>query len=328
VEPRRELGENTLAMAELSRQVQALVRRQDGVVARAQLLARGMTEGAVDHARACGRLVDVHPGVYAVAPLSLLSADARLIAASLVFRHRAVVSHLTAALRWQLVPAAGTQVDLASRLELVAPPGITFHRTTLRAGDVTRDGRIRLTTPTRTLLDLAVRFHRAPLLAALAEAEYHHRVRPADVLAVLRRGHPGSASLRAALEEHVPGFGEMRSRLERRFRGLLIEHGVELPWRNARIGPWTVDCLWADLGVVVELDGEQHQRPHQAAVDAERDLWLRRRGYVVRRYTDAQVKGPARHQVIADLRDAFAEGAARSGTAARAERSGTTVRPA
>ena len=282
------------------------------MVARAQLLARGMKRGQIDRARISGRLVDVHPGVYAIAPMELLSADARLIAALLVFRGRTVLSHRTAALRWGIVSAAGDDVDLASHLELVAPAGIEAHRTTLRPGDVVRDRRFRLTTPTRTLLDLAVRFHRAPLLAALEEAEFQHRVRPADVLAVLRRGHPGSARLRAALDEHVPGFGEMRSRLERAFRRLLIAHDMPLPLRNARLGRWTVDCLWATERVVVELDGGQHLLPRQAAVDAERDLWLRRNGWTVRRYTYAQVTGADRREVVADLRDAFAEAPARA----------------
>jgi hypothetical protein len=35
----------------------------------------------------------------------------------------------------------------------------------------------------------------------------------------------------------------MNSRLERRFRELLIRHGIELPERNQEVGPWTVDCL-------------------------------------------------------------------------------------
>ncbi len=292
-------------MRGLPHQVHALALRQHGLVARRQLLARGLTAKAVDRARAARLLLDVHPGVYSVAPLELLPPDARPHAALLHFDGRVVLSHLTAARRWEIVPAAGDTVDVATRLELVAPTGITVHRTTLRPGDVTTHLGLRLTTPTRTLLDLAVRFHPAPLLAALAEAEFHHRVRPADVLDVLRRGHPGSARLRAALDVHVPGFGEMRSRLERRFRQLLIEAAIKLPARNARVGPWTVDCLWAAERLVVELDGGQHTLPRQAAVDAERDLWLRRRGYDVRRYTSAQLTGPARVEVVADVRAAL-----------------------
>ena len=113
------------------------------------------------------------------------------------------------------------------------------------------------------------------LLRALAEAEFQHDLRPDDVLRTLRRGHPGSANLRAALDAHAPGYGQAKSRLERRFRALLIRHGIELPERNQRVGPYEVDCLWRDRRVVVELDGRQHTRPHQADADDDRDLWLR-----------------------------------------------------
>ena len=79
-----------------------------------------------------------------------------------------------------------------------------------------------------------------------------------------------------------------------------MRHGIELPERNAPIGPWTVDCLWPDHRVVVELDGAQHDRPHQADVDRDRDLWLRAQRYLVRRYGHRQIDERP-DDVIADL---------------------------
>ena len=59
-----------------------------------------------------------------------------------------------------------------------------------------------------------------------------------------------------------------------------------------------------DLGaidaVVVELDGRQHERPRQADRDDDRDLWLRRHGYVTRRYGKRQIDDTP-DDVIADL---------------------------
>jgi very-short-patch-repair endonuclease len=96
----------------------------------------------------------------------------------------------------------------------------------------------------------------------------------------------------------------MKSRLERRFRHLLVRHNIELPRRNQPTGPWTVDCLWPEQRVVVELDGGQHDRPHQADLDRRRDLWLRAHGYTVLRYGHSQlVDQPA--DVIADLLEAL-----------------------
>jgi very-short-patch-repair endonuclease len=158
----------------------------------------------------------------------------------------------------------------------------------------------------RTVLDPAVRYERLALVRMLAEAEFQHDLRPEDILRTLRRGHPGSARLRAALAEHAPGHGNVKSDLERRFRRLLVEHGVELPLRNQTLGPWEVDCMWPDLRVVVELDGRQHERPARADRDDDRDLWLHRHGWLPRRYGHRQVEQQP-GAVLDDLLAAFAE---------------------
>jgi very-short-patch-repair endonuclease len=111
------------------------------------------------------------------------------------------------------------------------------------------------------------------------------------------------------LHEHAPGHGEMNSRLERRCRDLLIRHGIELPERNQQVGRWTVDCLWRARRVVVELDGRQHERPHQADTDDDRDLWLRRHRYVARRYGKRQIEQHP-DEVTADLLEALGYAAA------------------
>ena len=170
----------------------------------------------------------------------------------------------------------------------------------LRADDITTNAGFPTTSVPRTLLDLATRYDRRALLRALAEAEFHHDLRPTDIERTLRRGHPGSANLRAALTAHAPGHGETKSQLERRFRRLLIRRGIELPSRNEQLGPWTVDCLGRDRRVVVELDGRQHERPRLADSDDDRDLWLRRHGYVTRRYGTRQIDERP-DDVIADL---------------------------
>ena len=55
---------------------------------------------------------------------------------------------------------------------------------------------------------------------------------------------------------------------------------------------------------MVELDGAQHDRPHQADVDRDRDLWLRAHGHIVLRYGDRQIDERP-DDVIADLLDAL-----------------------
>ena len=274
-------------------------------MARAQLLAAGVSSSVVARAVDAGRLHRIHAGVYAAVAPELLTEQGQLLAALLAAGEGALLSHGTAAWRWRIIPAPPSVMQLAVPQPRTAPAGVTLHRSArLRPDDVTHTGRFPTTTVARTLLDLATRYTRSALLRALAEAEFHHDLRPVDIKRMLRRGHPGSANLRAALKAHAPGYGQMKSQLERRFRLLLIARGVELPLRNEPVGPWTVDCLWPERRVAVELDGRQHDRPRQADSDDDRDLWLRRHGYVTRRYGKRQVDEHP-DDVIADLLAAF-----------------------
>jgi very-short-patch-repair endonuclease len=279
-------------------------------VTRAQLLAAGVSPSALGRALRAGKLHPVHRGVYAAVAPELLTEEGHLLAALLAAGDGAVLGHGTAAWRWRIIPAPPSMIELALPRDHAEIQGLKlFVSRNLRPGDTTQNGSFPTTSVQRTLLDLATRYERGALLRALAEAEFQPDLRPADVERTLRRGHPGSANLRAALKEHAPGHGEMKSRLERRFRNLLISHGIELPERNQEVGPWTVDCLWRERRVVVELDGRQHERPHQADSDDDRDLWLRRHGYVVRRYGKRQIEQRP-DEVIADLLEALGYAAA------------------
>jgi len=274
-------------------------------VARAQLLGAGVDDAAIDRALRAGRLNRVHRGVYAAVAPELLIEEGHLFAALLAAGDGALLGHGTAAWRWRIIPAPPSVIEIAVSSARRGSEGLVLHESRrLRPCDTTLNGRFPTTSVPRTLLDLATSYHRHALLRALAEAEFHHDLRPADVEATLRRGHPGSANLRAALREHAPGHGEAKSRLERRFRRLLIQRGIELPLRNEPVGPWTVDCLWPDRRVAVELDGRQHERPRQADSADDRDLWLRRHGYVTRRGGKRQIDERP-DDVVADLLDAL-----------------------
>lgn len=273
--------------------VRALGAEQDGVVRRPQLLSRGIERKAIDRALRSGTLHRLHRGVYSAIAPELLSEDGLLLSALFAAGPGAFLSHGTAAWRWQIVPAPPIKIEIALP-----------RRRALQAGDVIQNGRFRSTSVPRTLLDLAAHYTQPALRRALAEAEFQHDLRPDDITRVLRRGHPGSAALRAALDAHAPGHGQAKSNLEKRFRALLIRHGIELPERNQALGPYIVDCIWRTKRVVVELDGRQHARPHQADADDDRDLWLRRHRFVPRRYGAKQVDDTP-DDVVTDLRDAF-----------------------
>ena len=140
----------------------------------------------------------MHRGVYTAVAPELLTEEGHLLAALLAAGDGARLSHGTAAWRWRIIPAPPSMITLAVPRDHAEIEGLTLVVSrNLRPGDSTHNGRFPTTTVPRTLLDLATRYDRHALLRALAEAEFQHDLRPADVERTLRRGHPGSANLRA-----------------------------------------------------------------------------------------------------------------------------------
>src|SRR3954454_23376321 len=80
-----------------------LARRQHGAVARAQLLALGLSADAIKHRVSRGRLHPVTRGVYAVGRREL-TREGRGMAAVLSCGPQAVLSHTSAGALWEIVP--------------------------------------------------------------------------------------------------------------------------------------------------------------------------------------------------------------------------------
>ena len=140
------------------RLIAELASRQRGVVSHKQLVAAGVKRKAINRRVRSGRLHTVHRGVYLVGH-TVPANGAREVAAILACGTGAVVSHRSAANLWGPLPhpANPRLVDITvggrhpgRRL------GIRIHRVaTLDRRDVRSLGRIPVTTPARTLLDLA-----------------------------------------------------------------------------------------------------------------------------------------------------------------------------
>ena len=77
--------------------------------------------------------------------------------------------------------------------------------------------------------------------------------------------------------------------------------------RAIRLGelsrPFTVDVLWRTEKVVVEIDGNEHRAPERFAEDRVRDNQLQTHGYMVLRFTNAQVLDDP-HRAVATIREA------------------------
>ena len=90
--------------------------------------------------------------------------------------------------------------------------------------------------------------------------------------------------------------------MEEKFVLLCERHSLTPPAVNAPIAGWTVDAVWFDQHLAVELDSHAaHGSPAAMEEDRRRDLELRGAGYTVLRYTWRQVTDEG-ELVIGDLR--------------------------
>lgn len=282
-----------LAPIPRDRLISELADRQHGVVSHEQLLALGLGRGAINARLAAGRLHPVFRGVYAVGR-ARLTGDGRWMAAVLACGKGAVLSHATAGARWGLLATTSdrTHVTVPGRGGRASRDRIVIHRPRLTptAGEVTTLEAIPVTTPARTLLDLAATSRTRILVRAVERAEELRLfdLRAVEVVLEIHPTHRGTRRLRHAIADHEPVL--TRSELERRFLELCRSQGLPRPEVNSVIAGAEVDFLWRSAGLVVETDGFAHHRSRRAfESDRIRDARLARAGLRVLRFSYRQV---------------------------------------
>jgi hypothetical protein len=260
---------------------------QHGVVGREQLLALGFDRNAIRRRLQSGRLHRLYRGVYAVGHM-VLSRNGAYLAAVLACGPQAVLSHRSAAALW------GLRLSDAPRIDVTVPRtsgvrtthAMVVHRPLLTPDPMTHDG-IPVTTPGRTLADLALALPRRQLEKAVEAAE---RLRlHVDV----DDDHPGARRLRDVLGSDI---AFTRSELEDAFLELCDRHGIPRPLVNSIQEGIEVDFCWPEARLIVETDGHAHHGTRAAFErDRARDALLTALGWRVMRFTARQVRrGPSR----------------------------------
>jgi hypothetical protein len=272
----------------LDREIARLARRQHGVVAAGQLTALGLSPRAVSHRAAAGRLHRVHRGVYAVGH-TVLGPRGHWMAAVLACGTGAALSHRAAAALWDIRRSDPVRIDvIVPTAGGRARPRLRIHRhPTLRRDETTTLDGIRVTTPARTLLDLAATLNTDALHRALDRTEILELTDyPAlDAIARAHPNHRGAGPLRQALERYAAG-ALTRSELEDLFLALCRRHCLPAPTANAHVEGFEVDFLFAAGRLVVETDGWRYHRTRRAFErDRERDAALLLSGYRTLRVT-------------------------------------------
>jgi len=273
------------------RAIAEIAARQSGVVARRQLVAAGLSHRQIDRRVASGRLHVLFRGVYAVGH-RIVGAAGRWWAAVLACGDGAVLSHVSAAHAWQLRPSEAAVVDVSvGRSGRLRRPGLRLHRRrSLSAAEVTVLDGLPITTPARTVLDLAAGGLRGAKLEAVVDVAVHERLDFGDLERLLRSRQPGTTALREVLGRYAAGSVDVRSRLERLCVELCDSAGLPRPSMNVVVAGRVRDFFWADVPLVVEADSFRwHRSPARLSEDRERDVSLTLAGIPFLRFSYEQV---------------------------------------
>ncbi|MGN6586932.1 MAG: type IV toxin-antitoxin system AbiEi family antitoxin domain-containing protein [Solirubrobacterales bacterium] len=261
-----------------------VAREQHGIVTTRQLVAAGLTRAAISKRVMAGRLYRVHQGVYSVGHDGL-SEEARWMAAVLACGRGAALSHGSAAVHWGLLrPLEGPiDVTVPTHNGRKNRCGVRMHHCVNLGGgaSLSTSGLQKRSPPLVTVR------HCIPVttVARTLEDLRRSQLRPSLVRRAIRQAE----FLRLPIGE-IKTDGT-RSDLERDFLRLWRRHHVPTPVVNAPVGKVTVDFLWRQERLIVETDSyATHGGTIAFEDDKARDLYLRRLGYRVHRFSERQLE--------------------------------------
>lgn len=293
-----------------NRRIVELADQQHGVVCIAQLLREGIDPEQVRRRARTGWLRRVHRGVYLAAGRRVTRRGIWM-AAVLACGEGAVLSHDSAAELWRIrSPGEGpVHVTVSTAGGRSRRAGILVHRRSdVLPSELSKRDRIPVTSPARTLLDLAgAGLGRRELERAADEAERLWRCADHDLRDVLSRhfGRRGTAALRRLVREHEVGSTLTNLELEERFLALCRNHEIPEPLINHEVLGLRPDFFWPRSGLAVEVDGRgSHDTRRGFQDDRDRDSLLTSNGYRVMRFTWWDVlrrPGVVAHRVRAAL---------------------------
>jgi Transcriptional regulator, AbiEi antitoxin len=259
-----------------------------------QAAAIGVSPAMVRSASDRGWVRRERQGVYVVAGAGP-SRWRPVLAAAMAAGPDAVVSHGTAASIHRFHGVIPNEIELT-----IPSPGrrylqdVRVHRSaTLLCGDVVQRSGVRVTSPVRTIIDLADRF-KEPLLGAIVDEGSIARLWTPEAIGArldtARRGVAGIAGLRRVVGERT-GEGHPDSRLEQRvirvlkgrFPGYVVHHQVVLEGQVIEI-----DIAWVEGKIAGEVDGMGTRVVSRTKFERERLRLnvLQRHGWRIVHFTD------------------------------------------
>ena len=165
----------------------------------------------------------------------------------------AALSHGSAAALWRILPRWPSPTHVTAPSER-RHPGIHVHRSP--HADATTHYGIRVTTPARTLVDLADVLTPHQLTRALNEAQVQRLVTANELTTLLTR-YPGRRT-----SQLTPQRGATRSDLEDRFTRFLKRHHLPIPERNQQIAGHEVDAVYRNRSSSSNSTAANSTPPH------------------------------------------------------------------
>ncbi len=299
---------------------------------RKQLLGLGLDDYAVGYRVRKGRLYRVHHGVYGVGRPAVTPIE-RAAAAVLACGPGAALSHGSAMTLWGFWKRWDTPFEVSTARDR-RPKGICVHRTRKPTGrDVRRHLGIVVTSPARTILDVAPRLSERSLKRAVNDAR-HSKLLSLEALEETLKQHPRHPGVRCLLPflEH-PEDKPSRSDWEDEFPAFCERFGLPRPVMNATVCGFEVDAAFPEEKVIVELDSWGfHSSRTSFEDDRERDATTAAAGWQTVRITWRRFEEKPRreaqrlHTILAARRGRTAHRRHRRTRAARAGEGGTAPR--
>lgn len=214
-----------------------LAGKQYGVISRAQALSAGMTPRAIAFALRPGSGTSSMQGTCVIAGSAPVW-EQRAAAASLWAGPAAALSHLTAAAVFELRSHRPLVIDVTTQRK-ISTAGVRVHRCELTSIDVMRVGSLPVTTPVRTLLDLAAVLDEDRLEDCLEEALHRRLVRLPELharfVALGTRGRKGAGRLHRLLEMRGEAWAPNESEFESMLFRVLWRAHLPLPERQYEV---------------------------------------------------------------------------------------------
>lgn len=281
-----------------TRDVIEFARRNGGVFTSREAIAIGLSKSTLQRRVAEGVFVRVNRGVLAL-PGTATRPDIEMRAALQTLN--AVVSHQSAARIHGFEPIGDSPPSVTvSHRGTHTFPGVVVHQSTdLLDAHVVEINGTRVTSPVRTLIDLAKVLSRRHLARVVENTLVSGKVDIDELIdmvgALSRRGKVGMKRIHVVLDDLV-GQAMSESELERRLVNLIVDAGLPAPVKQFK-APWLkplngrVDLAYPDFEIVIEGDSRRWHGMFDAfESDRSRDNAAQISGWIVLRITWRMIK--------------------------------------